>query len=111
MDVVMRFPKPNRENIAMHLVEYQMHMIGKTYEDAESTPQWFREYTMTQEQFLEFKKYAVALLKKVYKCNKKIAESNFDWWNLNWGLRIFPVPQELVEMDQSLRAKIYKDKY
>lgn len=106
MDVVMRFPKPNRENIAMHLVERQMHVIGLTYEDAESTTEWFEEYTMTQEQYLEFKKYAVALMKKVFKCNKRIAEANFDWWNLNWGLRIFPVPEEVVQIDRLLRNQL-----
>lgn len=93
--VGLRYPKPNRENIAMYLVERQMSIIGRTFEDAENDKDWFRNYTMTQEQFLEFKKEAVYLIKKVFKCNKAYAETNFDWWNLNWGLRIFPIPEDV----------------
>lgn len=94
-EVGLRYPKPNRENIAMYLVERQMSIIGKTFEDAESDMYWYRNYTMTQEQFLEFKKEAIALIKKVYKCNKSTAEKNFDWWNVNWGLAIFPIPEDI----------------
>lgn len=101
----MRYPKPNRENIAMHLVEYQMNMIGKTFEDAECTPYFFQDFTMTQEQFLEFKKYAIPLLKKVLRCNKAKADQTFDWWNLNWGLRIHPIPEEFISMSSTLDAR------
>lgn len=100
----MRYPKPTRENIAMHLVEVQMTMIGKNFEDAEANQDWFHDYTMTSEQFLEFKKKAIVLIKKVYRCNKAIALKNFDWWNLNWGLRIFPIPEDVVAMRNILTA-------
>jgi hypothetical protein len=43
---------------------------------------------MTQEQHDEFKAYAIPLLKKVFKCNKSRAESTFDWFDLEFGLRI-----------------------
>lgn len=91
----MRYEKPNRENIAMYLVERQMSIIGKTFEDAENDKNWFHNNTMTQEQFLEFRKEVIPLIKKVFKCNKRYAENSFDWWNLNWGLRIFPVPEDV----------------
>lgn len=100
----MKYPKPTRENIAMHLVEMQMNMIGKTFEDAEANQNWFNENTMTSEQFLVFRKTAVALIKKVYKCNKATAEKNFDWWNLNWGLRIFPIPTDVAMRQNILTA-------
>jgi hypothetical protein len=100
----MKYPKPTRENIAMHLVEVQMEMIGKTFEDAEANQNWFHDYTMTSEQFLEFRNKAIPLIKKVYKCNKATASKNFDWWNLNWGLRIFPIPTDVVTMRNILTA-------
>lgn len=100
----MKYPKPTRENIAMHLVEMQMNMIGKTFEDAETNQNWFHDYTMTSEQFLEFRNKAVALIKKVYRCNKATAAKNFDWWNLNWGLRIFPIPTDVSMMRNILTA-------
>ena len=97
----MRFPVANRENIAMHLVEKQMMMIGKTYEDAENDEQWYVNNTLTQEQFLKFREEALSLMKKVFKCSKSKALENFDWWNLNWGLRIHPIPENLVVFTNS----------
>jgi hypothetical protein len=78
----------NRENITDHLIEYQLNMIGKTIEDATTTPKWFQEFSMTSEQHEEFKKYAVPLLKKVFKFNTNRAKSTFEWFNLQFGLTI-----------------------
>lgn len=109
-ELQLRYPKPNRENIAMYLVERQMSIIGKTFEDAENDKDWFHNYTMTQEQFLEFKKEALYLIKKVFKCNKAYAEKNFDWWNLNWGLRIFPIPEDVRLLIANLPFDARKEK-
>jgi len=78
----------NRSNIADHLVEYQLSMVGKTMAEAYKTEEWYHKWTMTDEQFEEFKKYAIPLLKKVFKCNKRKAESIFSWFILQFGLRI-----------------------
>jgi phenylalanine-4-hydroxylase len=43
---------------------------------------------MTTEQFTEFKKYSIKLIKKVFKCNTTKALRTFDWFNLEFGLRI-----------------------
>lgn len=80
--------KINRENIAKHLVEYELNMVGKTIEDTIDDDKWFFNFTMTSDQFEEFKKYAVDLIKKTFKCSKKRAERNFEWFNLGYGLRI-----------------------
>jgi hypothetical protein len=85
--------KPNkkritRENINRHLVEYQLAMVGKTIEDTLSDDKWYFNWTMTKEQHEVFKKYAIPLLKKVFKFNKSKAEQTFNWFNLGYGLRI-----------------------
>jgi len=80
--------KINRENAGDHLVEYQLEMVGKTIAEAYKTPEWYSKWTMTDEQHNEFKEYAIPLLKKVFKCNKKRAESIFGWFDLQFGLRI-----------------------
>ena len=87
--------KITRENLAEHLVRYQLEMVGKTWEDAQTDQWWFHNITMTQDQFDEFMKYAIPLTKKVYKCNKGKAQRILDWFNVNFGLRIYPVPMEL----------------
>jgi hypothetical protein len=80
--------KINRENIADHLVDYQLGMIGKSTQEAHMTKEWYSKWTMTQEQHDQFKAYALPLLKKVFKCNKSRAESTFDFFDLQFGLRI-----------------------
>jgi hypothetical protein len=81
-------PKINRLNIAEHLLEYQLNMIGKTMYDARKNDIWFIEWTMTDEQHEEFKKYSIPLLKKVFKFNTNKAKDTFEWFNLQFGLRI-----------------------
>jgi hypothetical protein len=80
--------KINRENIADHLLDYQLGMIDKSIQEAYMTKEWYNKWTMTQEQHDQFKAYALPLLKKVFKCNKSRAESTFDWFDLEFGLRI-----------------------
>lgn len=81
-------PKINRANISEHLIEYQLAMIGKTIEEAKRTEFWYTDWTITEEQYEEFRKYAIPLLKKVFKFNTRKAESTFQWFNLQFGLRI-----------------------
>jgi len=80
--------KVNRENISEHLLDYQLDMIGKSIQEAHMTREWYDKWTMTQEQHDAFKAYALPLLKKVFKCNKSRAESTFDFFDLQFGLRI-----------------------
>lgn len=80
--------KINRFNVADHLLEYQLKMVGKTMADALKDDMWFFNWTMTTEQYQEFKAYAIPLLKKVFKFNKKKAEETFGFFNLQFGLRI-----------------------
>jgi len=80
--------KVNRTNISEHLVEYQLNMVGKTMLDVEGDEEWYTNNTMTQEQHEEFKRYAIPLIKKIFKCNKSRAEQTFGWFDLQFGLRI-----------------------
>jgi hypothetical protein len=78
----------NRENIAEHLIDYQLGMIDKSMQEAYMTKEWYSKWTMTTEQHEVFKAYALPLIKKVFKCNKSKAENTFDWFDLQFGLRI-----------------------
>ena len=61
--------KINRENIADHLVDYQLGMIDKSMQEAHMTKEWYDKWTMTQEQHDQFKAYALPRIKKVFKCD------------------------------------------
>ena len=80
--------KINRENIADHLVDYQLGMVGKSTQEAFMTREWYSKWTMTQEQHDQLKAYSIPLIKKIFKCNKTRAESIFGWFDLEFGLRV-----------------------
>ena len=80
--------KVNRTNISEHLVQYQLKIVGKTMLDVENDEKWYYNNTMTEEQHEEFKRYAIPLLKKIFKFNKGKAEQTFQWFDLQFGLRI-----------------------
>jgi hypothetical protein len=81
-------PKITRDNITKHLVEYQLKMVGKTLLDTLDDDNWYFNITMTQTEFDEFRKYAVKLIRKTFRCNRLRGESTFDWFNMQFGLRI-----------------------
>jgi hypothetical protein len=80
--------KISRLNVAEHLLEYQLEMIGKTVQEAKKDDMWYFNWTITQARHDEFKAYAIPLLKKVLKCNKSKAENIFGWFDLQFGLKI-----------------------
>lgn len=98
--------KITRENIADHLVEYQLNMIGKTIEDVKNDPDWYYNNTWGTEQYLQFRKYSVDLIKKTFRCNKRKADSTFDWFNLNFGLRVIPTKEEHEQIKQLVENEL-----
>jgi len=80
--------KINRLNIAEHLLDYQLGMVGKSMQEAHMTKEWYNKWTLTDEQHIEFEKYAIPLLKKVFKFNTNKAKETFQWFDLQFGLRI-----------------------
>ena len=83
-----------REEINRKLVSMQMEMIGLTYDDAVNTPEFWRVYTLTTAQTLEWRKLALPLIRKSFKCNKRRAELTMGMFELNLGLREYN-PEEV----------------
>lgn len=80
--------KINRENCARHLVEKELEMVGKTMMDTLDDMEWYSNITMTTAQHEEFEKYALTLIKKIYKVNSAKSKSIFNWFDLAYGLKI-----------------------
>ena len=91
-----------REEINKTLVSMQMEKIGLTYEDALNTPEFWRVYTLTTEQSEEWRKDALKIIQKTFKCNKKVAEKIRGWFELNLGLRIFDAPVETTHIHTTI---------
>jgi hypothetical protein len=77
-----------REEINRKLVSMQMELIGLTYEDAMATPEFWRVYTLTTEQTEMWRKDAMKLIQKTFKCNRRRAELIMATFEVNLGLRI-----------------------
>ena len=95
-----------REEINRKLVSMQMEMIGKTYQDAMDTPEFWRVYTLTTEQTLEWRKQALPLIKKTFKCNKSRAQSTMSSFELNLGLREYN-PEETTYIHTTIPPDAY----
>jgi len=80
--------KVNRNNISDHLIEYELNIVGRTVDEVKSDEKWYQNNTMTTKQHEMFKSYAIPLMKKVFKFNKKKAEQTFAWFDLMYGLKI-----------------------
>ncbi len=80
--------KINRNNILSHLVEKQFNIIGLTTLDALFNKNFKEEWSILPAEYEKFKKYSVALLKKVHKCNTNKAKENFEWFWSKFGLKI-----------------------
>jgi len=78
----------NRSNIMKHLIEYQLDIVGKRLVDTLDDDKWYFNWTMTSEQRIEFNKYAIKTMKKVFKFNTSKAKENTNWFNNQFGLRI-----------------------
>ena len=80
--------KLNKDNLHLHLITYQLSMIGLTIDDIKENEYWYNENMLSEEQFKEFKKYAIQTIKKVLRCKYNTAERAFDWFNLGYGLKV-----------------------
>lgn len=78
----------NRSNITRHLLEKELEMVGKTIMDTLDREDWYNDFTITRAQYLEFRKYSLEVIKKVFKCNRRKAYSTFGYFYLILGLRI-----------------------
>jgi hypothetical protein len=94
----MSATEKQREEINRKLVTMQMEMIGKTYQDAMDTPEFWRVYTLTTEQREAWYKQALALVKKTFKINATKAKSIIDFFELQLGLRVYD-SVEVIEHD------------
>lgn len=78
----------NRNNIYEHLLEKQFMLVERTMLDALFDKNWREEWRITKAQSVAFEKYAIPLIKKVFKCNKQKALSTFTWFKEMHSLKI-----------------------
>lgn len=100
-----------REEINRKLVSMQMELIGLSYEDAMNTPEFWRVYTLTTEQTIAWRKDALKLIQKTFKCNKKRAEMTMSMFELSLGLRVQDDVTTYIHTTIPPEAYILKDQH
>ena len=83
--------RTDAQKIVKHLINkmFEYAHVPQTYDDIKDRKdEWYREFTMTQEESDAFKDYAIRYLKRELKTGYYKADTEYQWFDLMWGLRI-----------------------
>ena len=83
--------KPDTNKIVRHLINkmFEYAHIPQTYDDIKDRKDdWYKEFTMTQLESDAFKDYAIRYLKRELKSSYYKADTEYQWFDLMWGLKI-----------------------
>ena len=79
-----------REQAVIDIINQMFVIAGHevTFEDIKGRKDdWFTQWTMTVAQSEEWKAWGIAYLRKNLKMNKKLAEKEMAWFNVQWVLK------------------------
>lgn len=79
-----------QDKIVAELINEMFRIAGHdvTLEDIKDRKDdWYTNWTMTMEQYEQWKEWGAAYLKKSLRLRKEIAEKNMAWFALNYGLK------------------------
>ena len=79
-----------RQQAVIDIINQMFVIAGHevTFEDIKDRKDdWFTQWTMTVAQSEEWREWGIAYLRKNLKMNKKLAEKEMTWFNLQWGLK------------------------
>ena len=79
-----------REQAVIDIINQMFVIAGHevTFEDIKGRKDdWFTDWTMTLAQSEEWRAWGIAYLRKNLKMNKKLAEKEMAWFNVQWGLK------------------------
>lgn len=77
-----------RETIGEHLFDHQLEMMGRIRTEIFDNDRWRFQYTLTRNQYTDFRDYAIKLIMKTFKCNKNKAIGIFEWYWEIFGVRL-----------------------
>jgi len=81
--------KPQKkQQIVIDLINQMFVFAGYdvTYNELNKNEDWYNQFTISSEQNIEWRKWAVDYLVKNKHFTKRIAEIEVDWFDLQWGL-------------------------
>lgn len=78
----------DKDKVTEHFISKELEMIGKKIEDVKDDKEWYRNNTLTNEQYWEWKEYCENYLRKNYRFTIEEARREMTWFGLMYGLRI-----------------------
>lgn len=82
--------KEREEKAVIDIINEMFHIAGHTvtYEDIKDRKDaWYSDWTMTEAQYDEWKKWGKKYLQKNLRCYAKMAEREMNMIGLMWGLK------------------------
>ena len=82
-----------KEEVLKACINKELEKYGISYEYVKFFPpanevKWYQYYTFdTPEEYDNWKKFCINLFRKELKMSKKVAEEQFMWLDLNYGLK------------------------
>ena len=70
------------------IINKQLEKHGVKVEDIGHEEGWYSKYTLTTDEYEEWKKWTVQYIRDKCKISKKWAEREFPWISLQHGLRV-----------------------
>lgn len=88
--------KTTTEKDFEHLINKMFEIAGHSvsYSDVLGKDQWFLNWTMSESQYDEWKKYVIEYLRKTLKFPKRLAEREAMWFCMNYGLKFDKNPYD-----------------
>ena len=78
-----------KKDFAIEAIHKQFEIAGVDPSVLERDPEeWFNNNTMTQQHHELWKDWFIVECRKRFRTNKKMAEKEFSWFDLAYGLRI-----------------------
>jgi len=80
--------KITRQNIGFHFFDFLLVLIEKTRVDVIDEEDWRKHWSISRKNYDILRDHCIKEAKKTFKCNRTKAESIFEWFYKEFGLRI-----------------------
>jgi hypothetical protein len=104
-----RLTKEQKKEQAIIDLLNQMFIIAGhevTYNDIKDRKDnWFQQWTMTEQQYDEWKLWGKKYLMKNLRMSASMAEREMGWTGLMWGLKLYPSPFEKTKQNEQIESK------
>ena len=93
-----------QQEVFITLVNKQLEPFGKTYEDVHGQSNWYTKYVTTEENESIFMNWGVNYLSEALGLTKKQAETEMNWFILQWGLKTNKIVNSTISVEDMVQS-------